>query len=103
MNYVFFLAAFALFAAVDAAPAGTYNMKGAGSDFFEGGLDDIQGALEDIAAADADLNKLENQLEILDGKSGVVASAEEAIEKAVEWSAIENLWASNHEEMPEVM
>ena len=103
MNYVFFLAAFALFAAVDAAPAGTYNMKGAGSDFFEGGLDDIQGALEDIAAADADLTQLEKQLEILAAKSGVVAAAEEAIENAVNASGILNEWASNHEETPEVM
>jgi len=94
MKFAVCIAALALMATIEAAPAGTY---GDGSDpvtpgsvYFENNLDGIQGALEDISAAGADLETIKGKLEALVDSASTVYAAESALETAVDSTVYAN-------------
>merc|ERR1712244_89230 len=81
MKFVICIAALALMATIEAAPAtetGSYGSEtaGDGSKYFASELDGIQGALKDISAAGTDLTTIETKLEnIVDGSADIYAAA----------------------------
>ena len=96
MKFAICIAALALMATIEAAPApvGTY---GDGSDppvlasvYFENNLDGIQGALTDIEAAGIDLATIKGKLEALADGAPKIYAAESALETAVDSAAYTN-------------
>ena len=66
MKFAICIAALALMATIEAAPAeetGTYGETGVtGAKYFAATLDGIQGALEDISTAGTDLQTIESRI-----------------------------------------
>merc|ERR1711890_22277 len=89
MKFAFCIAALALMATVEAAPA-TANGAYGGPLYFENNLDGIQGALMDISAAGTDLDLIKGKLEAIVDGSGSIYAAEAALETAVDSAAYTN-------------
>ena len=99
MKFVICIAALALMATIEAAPAiesGLYGSEtaGDGSKYFANQLDGVQGALVDIEAAGTDLNTIETKLEALVDGSAKIYTAETALETAVDSAAYTNAFAA---------
>jgi len=98
MKFAICIAALALMATIEAAPAtetGTYGAgEGDGSKYFAATLDGIQGALEDISAAGTDLTTIETKLENLVDGAQDVYDAEAALETAVDSAAYTNAFTN---------
>ena len=96
MKFAICIAALALMATIEAAPAeetGTYGETGVtGAKYFAATLDGIQGALEDISTAGTDLQTIETKLENLVDGAQDVYDAEAALETAVDSAAYTNAW-----------
>merc|ERR1712122_281374 len=94
MKFAVCIAALALMATIEAAPApaGTYGDAAGtpGSLKFESNLDGIQGALVDIEAAGVDLETIKGKLEAIVDGSGDIYAAEAALELAVDSGAYTN-------------
>merc|ERR1712122_185916 len=98
MKFAVCIAALALMATIEAAPApaGTYGdaAGSAGSLLFENNLDGIQGALVDIEAAGVDLDLIKGKLEAIVDGSGDIYAAESALETAVDSAAYTNAFTA---------
>merc|ERR1712124_129842 len=97
MKFTICIAALALMATIEAAPATETGEYGSdtpndGSKYFAATLDGIQGALEDISAAGTDLTTIETKLENLVDGAQDVYDAEAALETAVDSAAYTNAW-----------
>merc|ERR1712223_766487 len=97
MKFALCIAALALMATIEAAPASTGGTYGTpdfpASFYFEANLDSIQGALQDISKAGEDLGVMETKLEALVDGSAKVYAAETALETAVDSAAYANAFA----------
>ena len=99
MKFAVCIAALALMATIEAAPAtetGSYGSEtaGDGSKYFASELDGIQGALKDISAAGTDLTTIETKLENLVDGAQDVYDAEAALETAVDSAAYTNAFTA---------
>jgi len=99
MKFAICIAALALMATIEAAPAtetGEYgsDTAGDGSKYFANELDGIQGALTDISAAGTDLTTIETKLENLVDNAADVYAAESALETAVDSAAYTNAFTN---------
>merc|ERR1712018_224183 len=97
MKFAVCIAALALMATIEAAPApaGTYGDAAGSAEslLFENNLDGIQGAL-DIEAAGVDLDLIKGKLEAIVDGSGSIYAAESALETAVDSAAYTNAFTN---------
>ena len=96
MKFAVCIAALALMATIEAAPAsdnGLYDGDN-GSLYFGNQLDGIQGALIDIEAAGTDLATIKGKLEAIVDGSGDIYAAEAALELAVDSGAYTNAFTA---------